>query len=535
MSELIVSARAVTFEHRDRLILDRIDLPVHRGDRTALVGANGSGKSTLLRLLAGEETPTGGEVIRPAGVRIAYLPQVSERDTGLLVREELATRIGIAAAEAEMDRLTGLLAGGDLDALEAQAAAVEAWSSLGGGDFEARIGPALESVGVDRDWADRECGSLSGGQMARVRLAALRLARLDCALLDEPSNHLDAEGLGMLDRIIDEATYAIVFASHDRGLLERTARDVIELERTRASHHRGGWKTFLREREAERNSAETDYAEATAERKRLVTLERRIRQQGETGQRKAKHSGETDKHIRYMSIQSAQKNTAASGIAKRIEHLEIPEKPWRENLSQLLLDAAQPVHSPAVAVVSDLVLARGEWRSRPIDLSVGAGERVLLRGANGSGKSSLIAALMGRIEPVSGTIAIPGSLRFVELAQRGGSFDSTAPTLIGAFKELSGLDETGARSALAAMRLGPDLAERSPALLSPGERTRAELALLANTSAACLLLDEPSNHLDIEAIEVLESALEGWPGAVVLASHDRKMRDRVRIDRTVDL
>jgi len=181
------------------------------------------------------------------------------------------------------------------------------------------------------------------------------------------------------------------------------------------------------------------------------------------------------------------------------------------------------------------VLARGEWRSEPIDLTLGAGERVLLRGKNGSGKSSLIAALAGRLEPVAGRIGIPATLRFTELAQRGGMLEGRDTPLITMFREVSGLGETEARTALASMRLGAEVVGRPPARLSPGERTRAELALLARMPAACLLLDEPSNHLDIEALEVLEAALEGWNGALVLASHDRALRERVRIDRVVDL
>ena len=347
--------------------------------------------------------------------------------------------------------------------------------------------------------------------------------------------HLDAEGLELLGRIIEEAGFAIVFASHDRALLEQAADDVVELDRTRARTFRGGWATYLRERDNEREAAERSFEEATAEKARLIELERRIRQQGEIGQRRAKRSGETDKHIRYMSIQSAQKNTAASGIAKRIEHTDVPEKPWKENLSRLLLDAAQPVHTSAVAVARDLVLARGEWRSAPIDLTIGPDERVLLRGANGAGKSSLIAALTGRLEPASGRLDVPAGLRFIELAQRGGILDGDERPLAETFRAISGLDETEARTALASMRLGAETVARPPSRLSPGERTRAELALLSRMPAACLLLDEPSNHLDIEALEVLESALEGWPGALVLASHDRAMRDRVRIDRVIDL
>lgn len=535
MTASIITVSAASFEHRDRVILQDIELRIHAGDRLALVGANGSGKSTLLRLLAGLEDPVGGTILRAPGARVAYLPQVTDQASSRTVRAELAARIGVAAAETTMDRLTARLAEGDLTVVEEQAAAVERWAGLGGGDLDARIGPALESVGIARSWAERGCESLSGGQMARVRLAALRLARLDCALLDEPSNHLDAEGLEMLDRVVAEAGFAIVFASHDRSLLERRAGNVFELSRGQGRLYRGGWSTYLREREAAKAAAATAYEEATAERERLVAVERRIRQQGEVGERKARRKDESDKHIRYGSIQSAQKNTAASGIARRIDLVEIPEKPWKEDLSRLLLDAAQPVHGPAVAVARGIVLERGDWRSPEIDLTIGAGERILLTGANGSGKSSLIAALAGRLEPATGRIEIPAKLRLTELAQRGSVFEGRDRSLIEMFRELSGLDETAARTALASMRLGDSHVTRPPGLLSPGERTRAELALLAQIPAACLLLDEPSNHLDVEAIEVLETALEGWPGALVLASHDRAMRERVRIDRSVNL
>jgi len=536
MSEVLITAAAVGQARGDREIFHDVDLTVHAGDRTAVVGPNGGGKSTLLRLLAGIEPPASGRVARASGASIGYLPQIAAAVApGRSVAEELARRTGVAAARDAMDRETRRLTEGELDRIEAQAEAVELWSRLGGADLEARVGRVLEEVGLPPGWVDRPLGSLSGGQLARVNLASLRLSRLDVALLDEPGNHLDAKGLEMLRDSIPRAARAVVLVSHDRSLLESFASEVVELERGGARHHRGGWVAYVRERERARDVAQAEWERAVAERRRLVEMERRLRSQAEVGERRARRSGEPDKFIRHLAIQSAQKNTAIGGIAKRIESTEIPEKPWREGLSTLLLDAAQPIHAPRVVVAEGAVAAAGAWRSAPTDLDLSPGERLLLAGPNGSGKSSLIAMIAGRRRPVEGTLRVPARARIVELAQQETIFGRARGTLVERFRSLSGLDETAARTALAAMRIGAGQAERPPDSLSPGEATRAELALLAQTRAACLLLDEPTNHLDVEALEVLEQALAGWPGALIVASHDKAFREAIRFDRTLTL
>lgn len=545
MSEALVTASAVSHSYGERTVLEDVDLTVHARDRTALVGPNGSGKSTLLRLLAGRLDPTHGSVRRRRGLRIAWMPQVDHgrlhRDgspggpPSITVREQLKRRTGVAEAQRRMDLETELLANGDLTRIDAQARAVETWAGLGGADLDARIDAALERVGLEAGWAERTLGTLSGGQLARVNLATLGLARVDVALLDEPGNHLDDEGLETLREMITGAAAAIVLASHDRFLIRDFAQDVIEVERGRVRRFRGGWDAYEEERRADRERAATQWERATREKRRLIEMERRISQRSRTGEGRARRSGETDKFVRHMAIESAQKNTALSGIAKRIDQLDVPDKPWEESLSRLLLDAAEEVHAPRVATTRDLVMTRGAWRSRPVALDISPGERLLLTGPNGSGKSSLIAVLAGRLEPAAGSIEIPASVRIVELAQRGGMFADADGTLGDRFRALSGLGETETRTILAAMKLGPAQVRSDPLSLSPGELTRAELALIARTGAACLLLDEPSNHLDIEALEVLEDALEGWPGALVVASHDRAFRRSVRFDREVDL
>lgn len=542
MPHPLLAADAVTLEYEDRTVLDRIDLTLHERERIALVGANGSGKTSLLRILAGTLEPTGGRLRRSRG-GILFLPQTGGPRASETVGEAIAGLVGVGPAERRMDVLTDGLAAGDLDAIGAHADAVERWTALGGPDFPARLRPALERVGLDPGLVDRDYGSLSGGEAARARLAALELARTDVALLDEPGNHLDAEGQELLLDLIGETGAGVVLASHDRTLLEAAATRVVELDHGRAHSFGGGWQAFLRERHARRELARREYEEAVAERARLIALRRDLRETARVGQRRAERPGETDKFVRHMAIESAQKNTAASGLDRRIELVEVPEKPWEEDLSRLLLDAAQEVHSPAVIDLTGAVASRSGWSLGPIDLTVKPGERILVSGPNGSGKSTLVALMTGRLEPDAGEVRRPRKARVLELAQNRAPADTGKPdrsdirevAVHERFREASGLSATEARGALAAMRIPASRVRLPLERLSPGEATRVELALLAVRKAACLILDEPSNHLDIEALEVLEAALASWTGALVLVSHDREFRRRVRTDREVIL
>ena len=534
-----VVARDVSKTHGPQTVLDSVSLTLGPRARVGVVAPNGTGKTTLLRILAGLDPPDSGSVTKmPPDATIGYLPQEPDRRAGETLRGFLGRRTEVTAAQHDLEAAAGALAGEQVGADDAYAAALDRYLALGGPDFDARLEGVCADVGVAPRLLDTEMTRLSGGEAARASLVAILLSRYDVFLLDEPTNDLDFAGLDRLELFLDELPGGMVVVSHDRAFLDRTINTVIELDEHthRAAEYSGGWSAYLHERATARRNAEEEYEEYRARRSGLEQRARTQKQWAERGVRKAKRSAkdEPDKSVRRWRSQRSEHLAAKVRISeKAIERLDVVDKPWEG--WELRMEIASGGRSGAVvARLAGAVVERSEFRLGPIDLEIGWGERIAILGANGSGKTTMLQVILGRLPLRSGERWLGPGVVVGELDQARGRFLCDEP-LLGVFESETAMTTSEARSLLAKFGLAAEHVSRLASTLSPGERTRAELALLMARGVNCLVLDEPTNHLDLPAIEQLEQAIEAFGGTLLLVTHDRRLLDSVTTKRTVEL
>ena len=362
---------------------------------------------------------------------------------------------------------------------------------------------------------------LSGGQASRKALDALLVDEYDVLLLDEPTNNLDFAGLARLERFMRTSPASIVVVSHDREFLDRTVTRVLELDEwtRQAKEYAGGWSEYEAARDRARRWQYARWETSVEERRRIAEQAARMRQWEERGYgqgRKKKKSKDVKK--------------AYAKKLERVESVEKPYEPWELHIPL----ASNSRSGRVVARLEGAVVERGTFRLGPLDFALDWGERVALTGPNGSGKTTILDALLAKVPLAEGERYVGPGAVLGELDQARGRFNGSEP-LLDVFCRESGARTEEARTLLAKYGLGSDDVLRAAGSLSPGERTRAAVALLVVRGVNCLLLDEPTNHLDLPAIEELEAALERYDGTVLLVTHDRRFLERFAATRTVQL
>ncbi len=537
---LVAKNVAGGFAHRT--LFDGVDLTVAPGDVVGVVGANGAGKSTLLRILAGDLEPLEGAVsIAPADAFVGWLPQEHERVPGETVAAYIARRTGCADATQAMEAAAAALAdpsSAEGDPAAVYSAALDHWLATGAADLDDRLPAVLSDLGLDTEAIRPDATpmtALSGGQAARVGLAALMLSRFDVVLLDEPTNDLDLDGLARLEQFVRELRGGVVLVSHDREFLARTVTRVLELDMAQntATVFGGGYESYLEEREVGRRHRREQYEEFAEKKADLVARARTQREWSSQGVRNAiRKAPDNDKIRRRAASESSEKQAQkVRQMESRIARLEEVAEPRKEWVLEFTIGAA-PRSSSVVATLDEAVVRQGDFVLGPVSLQVAAGERIGITGPNGAGKSTLLRLLLGRQQPDEGRAGLGASVAIGEIDQARAVFTGT-DRLVDRFEAfVPSWPTSDVRTLLAKFGLAADHVERPVDELSPGERTRAGLALLQARGTNVLVLDEPTNHLDLAAIEQLEQALESYDGALLLVTHDRRMLQNVRLDRS---
>ncbi|NUS95230.1 MAG: ABC-F family ATP-binding cassette domain-containing protein [Nocardia sp.] len=517
-----ITAHAVTKSFLGRTVLDEVTCSLAAGERTGIIGENGSGKSTLLRLFAGRERPDSGEIVVCADGGIGYLAQDERLPADTTVGQVIDRALReLRAIEHRMRRLEAAMAAGDESAMAEYGELTTIFELRGGYDADARVERALHGLGLGLVARDRTVGGLSGGEQVRLRLAAVLAAGSEVLLLDEPTNHLDDAALTWLEDHLRTRRGTTVTVSHDRVFLERVATSLLEVDADRRSvvRYGNGYAGFRAEKAAARQRWVQAHTQWQADIERLretaATTARRVA------------PGRAMKDNNKMAYDRAGGRVQQS-LAGRVRNAE-------ERLRRLLADPVPPPPEPlrfapalragnghgVVLEATDIAVA---GRLERTTVTVAAGDRLLVTGPNGAGKSTLLRVLAGALVPDAGTVTRRG--RIGCLAQEPPPA-RPGETLSAAFARGRAGDAGQHTERLLALGLF-DRSRLTTRVenLSTGQRQRLALARLVTEPADVLLLDEPTNHLSPALVEELDTALADFPGAVVIVSHDRRLRAR---------
>ena len=469
-------------------LLDGATVSLGKGERAGLVGRNGSGKTTLLKLISGELQPDGGAIGVPRNLRIGTVAQHAPSGPESLIETVLAA-----------DRERGALLAEANEARDAARIAEihERLAAIGAEAAPARAARILAGLGFDEAAQQGACAVLSGGWRMRVALAALLFSEPDLLLLDEPTNHLDLEATLWLEGYLKGYPGTLILVSHDRDLLNRIPHKIVHLERGKLTLYSGNYDRFERTRRERLAHQAALGARQQAQRRHIQAFVERFRYKAS----KARQAQSRIKALERME-------PIASVMEARTMAFDFPApKPLAPPL--ITLEGARAGYAPGTDVLAGL------------NLRLDMDDRIALLGANGNGKSTFMKLLAGRLAPQGGRLVKSTKLKIGYFAQdQAEELDLAATPLLLLARALPDANETRLRAQLGRFGFGHDHAELEVGRLSGGERARLLLALMSREAPQVLLLDEPSNHLDVDSREALVQALNAYPGAVVLVSHD---------------
>lgn len=494
-------------------ILSNIKLEVKEHDRIAIVGRNGTGKSTLLKIMAGELSYDTGELIQPKELTIGYLAQQTGLESKKTIWHELESVFDdLKAQEQKLRHIEEQLKHTeDFTESEYQSLISEydqlqqTFQTSGGYTYETEIKAVLNGLNFQDYDYDTKVNELSGGQKTRLALGKLLLKKPQLLLLDEPTNHLDIETLSWLETYLNSYPGAIVVVSHDRYFLDKTISIVYEISRTTSKKYHGTYSQFLEQKADDYEKALKEYEKQQTEIKRLEDFIQR-------------------------NIARASTTKRAQSRRKQLEKMERLEKPGGDEATASFSFDIERRSGNEVLLVENLAfMYPGETEPvfLDVDLRLTRGERMVLIGPNGIGKSTLLKVIAGKQQPASGAIQLGTNVTIGYYDQEQAELSSNKTVLQELWDDYPMMMEKDIRTVLGNFLFSGDDVLKTVNQLSGGEKARLALAKLMMQKANFLILDEPTNHLDIDSKEVLEAALMDYPGTILFVSHDRYFINRI--------
>ena len=491
-----------------KTIIKDISLSFFPGAKIGLLGLNGAGKSTVLRIMAGVDKEFEGEAVPMGGIKIGYLPQEPELDPEKTVREEVESGLGeVAAAQKRLEEVYAEYANpdADFDALAEEQGRLEAIIAAGsstGGGAEHELEIAADALRLP-DW-DAKIGNLSGGEKRRVALCKLLLSKPDMLLLDEPTNHLDAESVEWLEQFLVRFPGTVVAVTHDRYFLDNAAEWILELDRGHGIPWKGNYSSWLEQKEKRlENEAKSEAARVKAMKQELEW----VRQNAKGRQAKSK------------------------ARLARFEEMSNYEYQKRNETQEIFIPVAERLGNEVIEFVNVSKSFGDKVLIDDLSFKVPAGAIVGIIGPNGAGKSTLFKMISGKEQPDSGEVKIGQTVKMslIDQSREGLQNDKTVFDNIAEGRDILqvGQFEIPARQYLGRFNFKGSDQSKIAEQLSGGERGRLHLAKTLLSGGNVLLLDEPSNDLDVETLRALEDALLEFAGSVMVISHDRWFLDRI--------
>jgi ATP-binding cassette subfamily F protein uup len=491
----ILSAHNITVRFNERYVLDELSLTINARDRVGMVGRNGSGKSTLLKILAGLQTPDSGEITKKRDLQIGYLSQEFSLNPSLTVEQNV--RAGASRILSLIHDFETLPADSKRhQEIEDEIAAHDGWN------LDTRIATAMAHLNCPAP--DRSIAELSGGEQRRIALCRAIISRPDLLILDEPTNHLDTESIEWLADYLENYPATFLLVTHDRYFLDRVTTSIAELSNGKVYSYEGNYTDYLLAK------AEREAALEVSEHKREMFLRRELEwvRRGPKA-RTTKSKSRLDRYFEVAGQQSAE-------IDRDVD-LVIPPPP--------------PLPNRIVELENAGMELGGKRLFSGISFSFAAGQRIGIFGKNGLGKTTLLKVILGQAEPAEGTVKIGQLTKFnyVDQGRLQLNEERTVLDEVGDGTEfvIFGDQKLSLRAYLKRFLFTDDRITTQVKYLSGGERSRLLLARILKNGGNFLILDEPTNDLDLPTLRVLEEALISFPGVVLVVSHDRYFLNRV--------